>query len=472
MKKAISILLFILLLSHSAIADRLSGSGFGPTESEAKKEALADLSQSIKVEVKSEFKSIVSQKNKTLDELKTKAIHLKSDIPVLGAEFDELTSSEGYMVEAVLYFSKVRLYELELKRINDLINKNLVNYNKATSNSVKLEILKTILTNIDQYYKYRIVAQLMHSKKIPEIKIPATEIKNSLTKLGKKADTINFGVKMLAQDIMQKKIFIYPPTTENSSEITQFGSAVKDHLSKYLNTVSTPSAASCFLSGEYQTLKNGIELTCHLIDKDGNTIKTAMTFFLPSAYKNYQIKPSTIDFEKLLQSGHLVSGDFKVDIKTEKGRQNLLYKKDDSMRLFVKMNKPGYLYFIVHNLKKEKYSYIVNFTDEPENRKFIYYLNGDYVNKWVELVEFSVVAPFGVETLQLFASTKDLINSLPEYFYDKRTQLYKLSSSNKLASKPSIAVAKTRAIMIREKNESAEASLVFTTMDRDPLSLP
>ncbi len=460
MKKTAVIIISLLLLSNVAIAERLSGSGFGETKKEAKKEALADLSQTIKVEVRSEFKSVITQKNQGVDELKTKAIHLKSDLPILGADYDELTSKKGYMVDAVLHFSKVKLYELELKKIKDIISKNIAQYNKATTNAGKVAFLRTILTNIDQYYKYRIVAQLMHSKNIPEIKVTATEIKNRLTKLEKKADTINFGAKVLTRGIKKRKIYVYPPTTGNSSEITQFGSSVKDYLSKYLNTVSNPAAASYFLAGEYRLLKTGIELTSHLLDRKGNTIQTAVTFFLPSAYKGYKIKPVTLDFEKLLKSGYIVSGDFKADIKTEKGKRDLLYKKGDSMRLFVKMNKPGYFYFIVHNLKKKKYSYLVNFNDEPGNRKFVYYVNGDYVNKWVELGEFSVVAPFGVETLQLFASTKDIIDSLPASFYDNKTELYKLGS------KPKKALIATRGLIMKKKTATTEASLVFTSLER------
>lgn len=465
MKKIISIISLVLLFSQPVFAERLSGSGFGETKEDAKKEALADLSQNIKVEVKSEFSSVISQRNQSVDELKTKAIHLKSDLPILGAEFDELVSQKGFLAEAILHFSQVRLYELELKKIKNLITKNLVNYKNAPTNAGKVTALKTILTNIDQYYKYRIVAQLMNSKKIPEIKTTETEIINRLKRLEKKADTINFGVKVLTRDIKKKRIYIYPPTAERSSEITQFGSALKDHLSKYLTTVESPVKAMYFLSGEYKILKNGIELTCRLNDKKGDTIKTAMTFFLPSAYKGYQTKPTTLDFEKMLKSGYIVSGDFKVDIKTEKGKRELLYKNGDSMHLFVKMNKPGYFYFIIHNLKDEKYSYIVNFNEAQSNRKFVYHINGDLVNKWIELGEFSVVAPFGVETLQLFASTNDIVDSVPVSFFDNKTQLFKLGSK-KQKSNPVKAMATTRGLIMKKKVATAEASLVFTSMDR------
>ena len=473
MKKTVLVIIAVLLTGESAVAERLSGSGFGTTREEAKKEALSDLAQTIKVEVKSEFKQVVTQNNKGVDEFKTKAIHLKSTLPVLGAEYNELSSKEGYITDAVLYFSRVKLYELELQKVTGLISDNLQKYSLATTNSGKTAYLKSILTYIDQYYKYRFVAEIMQGKNIPKIDITETEIKNRLTKLEQKADTIDFGAKMMARNFQMERIYIYPPTVENSSEITQFGSSVTDFLSKYLNTVSTPSKARHLLSGEYRILQNkkGIELTCRLLDESGNTIRTAMAFFLPSAYKGYEVNPVAPDFEKLLQSGYMVAGDFKAHIKTEKGRRDLLYKKGDTVRLFVKMNKPGYFYCIVHSLKRDKYSYLVHLNNAPSNRKFVYYISGDYVNKWVGLGDFSVVAPFGVETLNLFASTEDLIDAVPENFQDASTQLFKLGKKpsgtrGKGGTSPSEALRATRGLMMQKKREVAEASLILTSLEK------
>lgn len=471
MKKIIGLIIMILSITFSnAFCERLSGSGFGKTREEARKEALADLVQTIMVEVKSEFKSVVTQKNVSLDEMKTKAIHLKSDLPVLGAEYEDLVSREGYMSEAVLPFSKVRLYELELKKIAGMISRETGGFKKAGSASGKIAFLKSILAKIDQFYKYSIVARLMHSRNIPEISVTATEIKNLIKKLEKEADTIDFGIRLLAGNISGTGIYIYPPTTENSREITQFAGSVRDTLSKYLQTVSVPEKASYYLAGEYRILKKGIELTVHLLDKKGNTMQTEMAFFKPSAYRGYRIKPVAPDFEKLLQSGHVISGDFRADIKTEKGRRDLLYKNGEMMRLFVKMNRLGYFYFMVHNLKHEKYSYLVNFTDDPGNRKFVYYISGDYVNKWVELGEFKIVSPFGVETLQLFASTKEIVDSIPASFKDKKTGLYKLGTKDSKTgpdeTTPSKALISTRGLMLKRKSETAEASLVFTSLEK------
>jgi hypothetical protein len=242
-------------------------------------------------------------------------------------------------------------------------------------------------------------------------------------------------------------------------------------MARHLKTVSNPDQAWCFLTGSYKTLKDGLELTCNLTDRQNRTLSTDLMFFLPQAYKGYTTEPVSMDFEKLIQSGYVVSGDFRVDLKTERGKQDLLYRRGDSMKLMVKMNKPGYFYLVSHNFKKRNYSYIINFTEEEGNRKFIYHVGGDDVNKWVELGEFEVVPPFGVETLQMVASTQDIVDSVPATFYDSATRLFTITDSGKaggkssVASRPDRALAATRGLIMKKKAATSEAVLVFTSMD-------
>ena len=136
--------------------------------------------------------------------------------------------------------------------------------------------------------------------------------------------------------------------------------------------------------------------------------------------------------------------------------------------MMIKMNRPGYFYIVVHTLKKEeKYSYILDFFTSNDNRKFIYTVSADDVNKWIMLPEFEVVPPFGVETLQVIASTNDLFNKVPSTTYDTKTELYKISDE------PKKAVALTRGLIRKERKEKAKAlpsfaetTLMFTTLKR------
>ena len=466
MKKLIFVFIVLFLCGNVCLANEITGKGYGKTEDNAKKEALADLSQNIYVEVNSEFSSIETVVNDAFEELKNRVINLKSDLPVLGATYEVMTLREEFFVEAGLSYNSVVLYEAELKNVKKQIDRNLQNLKKKIPNAEKEVLLKGILTNLAQYDRFRIVAQFMQSKNIPDVEITEEEIKNQLNRVLQKADTLDRGLEKIARGIKKKKIYIYPPTTRNSSEITEFASAVKARLSALVNTVASPENAHYYLSGEYQILKNGIELTYHLLDTGRNTVHTVMATFLPAAYKGYDIEPKTTDFDKLLKTGVVISGDLRVDVATSKGKRDLVFYKGERLKMLVKMNRPGYFYVVVHNLKKnEKYSYLIDYYEGKDDRRFIYHVSADEANKWIELGEFDVVPPFGVETLQIIASSEDLINKVPKNNFDYKTELYKIGNN------PYESVGMTRGLIRKERKDKhgknvsfAEATLVFTTL--------
>ncbi len=460
MKKMLLIVTVFLLWNSLAPASQITGEGYGETPKEAKKESLADLSQRIQVEVKSEFSTTESVNAKGYDKQAVKIINLKSELPLIGVDFNVVKDKSQYYSVATLDYKSKSLYIAELTRIRSKVDKNFKQVSNIQSNEEKSRLLNEILTEMDQYNKYRIVAQFLGNSNIPEINTSKAKIRDQLARLGKKADTIDFGIRKITKIIKIKNVYIYPPTTKNTSEITEFGSAIKDRLSVYLNTVRSPKNANYFITGEYQILKNGIDLTLHILDVNQNTIDTVVTSFLATAYKNYKIEPKTVNFDKLLRNGVVVSSDFRVCITTSLGKRDLLFKDKDEFKILVKMNKPGYFYLISHKLKEnDNYSYLVDFFDSPGNRKFIYFINADDVNKWVELGEFEVVPPFGVESIQMIASTADLIDNVPANYYDQNTKLYKIGND------PSNVINKTRSFIRKNRKNKENQKLQDITED-------
>jgi len=120
----------------------------------------------------------------------------------------------------------------------------------------------------------------------------------------------------------------------------------------------------------------------------------------------------------------------------------------------------GYFYLVGHTKTRgvEK-SYLLDLQDAPGNRKFINYVNADDANRWISLGEFEVQPPFGIESLQIIASSKDLVDAVPNTSFDGSYYLI----SNNLKE----GVALTRGLVKKkkkaEKLKPAEAVLMFST---------
>lgn len=461
--RLIALLIIIIVLNLSpAFGKEIIGEGYGKTEELAKKTALADLSSAIQVEVKSDFESIVGQVGKEEINKVKEVVNIKSDLPILGADFESFPFKPDVLVRALLRSeTALKLYEEKMSELKREIASNRKALEETSSADRKHEILNHILTLIDQFYKYKIVAVMLDSQKIPELDITGAEIKNILSGMEKEAESLDLAAKFIVKDISEEDIFVYPPTTRDSHEITQFGSVMKDKLSTYLKTVSSPNNAIYCMKGHYEILDNGLELTYQLIDGSFNTVKTRVIKIAPRSYADYQIRPQTVSFDKLLHEGIVVSNEFRMDISTNKGKRDLLFSSKEEPELFIKSNKAGYFYMVGHIAKQnKKYSYLVEIQEAPGNRKFIYHVNADDVNKWISLGKFEVVKPYGVESIQLIASSKDLLDQLPSTKHDNGNGLYKISDD------PKKGVVLTRALRPKKTKEilSAEAVLMFTTM--------
>lgn len=449
------------------VSRTLTGEGYGKTDKEAKKEALADLSSAIQAEVQSEFKSIVTVFGKggeDVDKVSRKIINVKSELPILGAEFTVIPVKKESFASAVIDSRKVlKLYMEKLKDIRRESVSLLEVLEKAESNSSQHASLVDLLTAINRYDKYKTVAILLGSGKIEPLPIAEAEVRERLRRIEKSVDSIDLATKIIAKGIEQKGIYIYPPKTGESNEITQFASIVSDKLAGYLKTVRLPDTADYFMTGNYEITDKGIDLTYHLSDMDFHTIKSRSVRLDSRSYAEYEVRPKTISFDKLLHKGYVVSSDFRIDVSTNSGRESLLFKDGDEIELFIKINSPGYFYLVGHvNKEKDRYSYLLGLQEGEGGRKFVSYVNADDANRWISLGTFEAVAPFGVESLQIIASSADLVDKLPSYEYDRNDGLYIISKN------PESAVMQMRALKkkISKKEKTAEAVLMFTTMKK------
>ena len=78
----------------------------------------------------------------------------------------------------------------------------------------------------------------------------------------------------------------------------------------------------------------------------------------------------------------------------------------------------------------------------------------------MEIGEFEITSPFGTETIQALASTADLIDQVPDFYFDSKG--YAVVGKN-----PAEVAAKTRAILKKAgtgQTKPTETVLTFTTL--------
>ena len=95
-KLLLSLLLFLVTVP-SGWTQEITGEGVGSTKDQAKKEALADLSQNISVEVKSVQTQLSELMGQDFQQGATSLIQVESRLPLLG--------TESFVVEDVDYYS-------------------------------------------------------------------------------------------------------------------------------------------------------------------------------------------------------------------------------------------------------------------------------------------------------------------------------------------------------------------------------
>ncbi|MDF1546512.1 MAG: hypothetical protein P1P88_01745 [Bacteroidales bacterium] len=99
---------------------------------------------------------------------------------------------------------------------------------------------------------------------------------------------------------------------------------------------------------------------------------------------------------KNFTENEIVGGDLKLEVWTNKGRDNLLYSQGDTLRLYIRANKECYVRFVYYLADGSSVLLLDDF-----------YLGIDKVNKVYQLPdEFICSDPYGAELLQVNAQTE------------------------------------------------------------------
>lgn len=454
-----------ILVSLQAVAGDLVGEGYGSSPEDARRKAMAALSESLSVEVQSEFRS---SETSTGASQASRDIRTVSRLPLLGVETED-TQVRGnqHYARAVLKREKVLpLYRKEVEVLAKRITHVRKKVAGASSASVRYQLLSSSLTAIEQYNKIASVIRLLGGTGISSPGLTRADVRGQLNQIEQLTPTLELAVKVLARDLPAGAVYVFPATPSGSHEVTALGRVLRDKLAAQVKGSDSPDNASLILRGQYEPVKDKIHVTYRMLDAQGNTVAVRTVALGPNAYKGIDFQPRVTSFDKLLHQGVVVNNDFRISLATNRGSEDLMFVDGDELELLVKLNRSGYFYAVSHvNNSKGSESYLLEVSDERGPRRFVRYIGPDDANRWISLGTFTVGPPYGVESLQVIASSDDLASRLPPYQLDKAAELYRLQAVD-----ASDGLLKTRGLRPKSsrtrKTESAETVLMMTIMPK------
>jgi len=444
----------------------------------AKNRAQSDLTGQIQSNIKSEFISEVAEKANSIKEYTSSRIKAMSDLQLEGIQWQSERSADMITAYAILIKKNAaKFYQQKTAKLIKDLNSSLQAADQFTASGSKEKALHKLIeagrlfNQIEQNILINMVLGGCGTELSPSISRASldTKITNIAAQNFKNFDDVINGIcfQISSQISVNKKIKIFPFEYQSTS----FGSSFSDYirqkveqsLSKFIKYKSTQSAEKpdkidyLSISGTYWIKKNSAEIISLIFDEKGQNIGSARVNF-PLSYVTglgIEYKPKNIidalSDEKLFAKNETVHGDLKVEVWTNKGDRNLIFRENEEMKIFVRMNEAGYIRVIYH---------LANGARSPLYTNF--YLNEAKVNKPVPMPDtFICSPPFGVERLQVYASTKEF-SELPV-----KTVMIAGEEYEVLAEDIKTHLGKTRGMLRKKskKKKTAERVLTITTVE-------
>ena len=400
------------------------------------------LSTSIESEsVIDSFSSIVDGNEQLIDEYKAKSV-TRSDLNLDGIDVSLYWQKDSRPAYALAYLDKVsarehyaRKFKTKIKMLIEMqaeANRQLAAKNTPMARDFYIKCEKIV----DEIEEIIVIQDLLGGDSpLTDADLKRiVQVKSASNKLWKKEsetleDAANqIAVKLARQISVKGKVQINALMLEDSYQYSQFSGRFRSMLERAVskNTILTPidanqqdftpdssriarhgvaaNGADYLLSGNYFVKPDGIHIYTKLTDtKTSTVIGTATAHALNIAVKDVEVKPrnylQALQDRKVFSKNEMVGGSILLETWTSRGVDGLVLEDGDELKIMVRVNQPVYLRFIYHLNNGAR---II-----PDRLYMNYYIGADKVNKVVELPDtFEVCAPFGSETIQMFASNK------------------------------------------------------------------
>jgi hypothetical protein len=453
---------------------------------ELKESARNEISSSLRVRVKSMTVSNVVEANEQLNKYFKQATSAYTDIELSGLKYNTYYDKRKDKVYVMGYVKKSALIDYyrnrcrqKLSKTEELINKAKSYQEKGTQAEAYKIYLKAgqTIKNIESFHSVLVGLQVTDPEKLYLDKTNHYKetIDDETISIKQASNSSMDDLAYFIADNLKKQIenpeksiqvvyFTYGETQMTSPFSRRLLHQLKKELIttagyhvKTINNTGKPgekNTVGLLLTGSYWEEGSDLKVSAVLKDIQNGNIVAAVDDRLSQAVladQNISFKPANFKeaYSRMqaFRKDEVIDGGMNAEVWTNKGQNNLLYAENDTMRLYVRVNKPAYIRVIYYLADGSKVLLLDN-----------YYIGKDKVNKVYEIPDKFVCAPpFGVETLQLSARTKP--------FEDLQT--HKQYGYTFIEGDVGTILKNIRGFK-RVKNEDmkAEARLTITTMKR------
>lgn len=432
----------------------LTGFGMSPADKSMEKHekiayaenaARVNLSLMLSASIESEaimdrFSSIVDGNEEMIDAYASKSV-TRSDLNLDGVIVDHYSQKSSHPAYALAYLDRVDArehYATKLKSKMKLLiehqgegNRQRADRNVAMARDLYLKCDRIV----DEIEEIIVIQDLLGGSPITQDELQRiVGVKTESRKLwDSSADTLEDAADQLAMKLALQvpgtgKVQVNALMLEDSYQYSQFSGRFRTILERAISSRTslspmtadeldfTPASsriarhgvaangANYLLSGTYFVKSDGVDIYLRLSDTETSTVvATANARALNIAVKGVELKPrnylQALQDRNVFRKDEMVGGSLILETWTSRGVDGLVLEDGDELKIMVRVNQPVYLRFIYHLNNGARVI--------PDRLYMNYYIGADKVNQVVELPDtFEVCAPFGSETLQMFASNK------------------------------------------------------------------
>ena len=470
----------------------------------AKKHAARALAEKIFVNIKSTITSFTEENNQQFSQYFNVATETSSNLTISGLDYLQYNDKKHKTYYAFAYASRENLkefYQFEEEKLLASIEhqfkaglnfENNNNFNEALKAYFKCQVL---FVDLAQIQKIQIGVNSPLDLSILELSDKSQQTISRISKInGAIQKIINRPIKSLddaawllshsfKKQVSQKNVMvsIQPFSYQETNICSQFSDYFNNILMNEIirtnewqindslihtrqsflprtmrgNSLSKKTENEFILKGSYWEQGDSLKLFSNLYKKKENKIIASANVFIPQKFitqTNLEIKPENFEMAykdfKNFNTDEIIGDGLSLDVWTNKGSENLIFRQGETMKVFVQVNMPCYIRFIYHQA--------------DSLRVLLYdtlYIDISKVNKKYKIPEeFECATPYGAEVLQICVQNKQF-DHLETIYQDERN--YLKADLNKI-------ISITRGMKPKKPQEIlfAEKRLTITTLQK------